>query len=134
MKVEYNLIGHTQVVNKVVVSPDGALCASAGKDGLVIMWDLSTGLESYRVALDESVVDVAFSPASFLLAIATTKEVKIYDLETKQFVATGLVDFPAHSVKALTPACTCVCWSNDGASLFVGYTDNVVRMWDVKSM
>ena len=33
MKVEYNLIGHSQVVNKVVVSPDGVLCASLRTTG-----------------------------------------------------------------------------------------------------
>ena len=41
MKVEYNLIGHTQLVNKIAVSPDGSICASAGKDGKVFIWDLS---------------------------------------------------------------------------------------------
>ena len=69
MKVEYNLIGHSQVVNKVVVSPDGVLCASAGKDGCVIVWDLANGVENFRLTLEDPVTDLVFSPANYWIAV-----------------------------------------------------------------
>ena len=133
MKVEYNLNGHSQVVNKVVVSPDGALCASGSKDGSVIIWDLATGMEQYRVNAEEAVNDIAFSPANYWIAIATTKEVIIYDLDKKEKVCAVAPEFDVGK-KGSVPCCTCLCWSMDGASLFTGYTDNVIRVWDVKSM
>jgi WD40 repeat protein len=42
-KLRTNLIGHTGYVNTVTVSPDGSLCASGGKDGTAMLWDLTEG-------------------------------------------------------------------------------------------
>ena len=134
MKVEYNLIGHSQVVNKVVVSPDGVLCASAGKDGCVIVWDLANGVENFRLTLEDPVTDLVFSPANYWIAVATTNEIVLFDLETKERVASVKPEFPPRSAKALVPYCTSLCWSLDGATLFAGYTDNVIRVWEVKAM
>ncbi|CBK25041.2 uncharacterized protein [Blastocystis hominis] len=134
MKVEYNLIGHSQVVNKVVVSPDGVLCASAGKDGCVIVWDLANGVENFRLTLEDPVTDLVFSPANYWIAVATTNEIVLFDLETKERVASVKPEFPPRSAKALVAYCTSLCWSLDGATLFAGYTDNVIRVWEVKAM
>ena len=133
MSVEYNLVGHTQLVNKVAVSPDGSICASAGKDGKVFIWDLSTGLENFHIDLDDEVTDIAFSPASYILAIATTTGIILYDMDKKEMLATVAPEFPARSKKATTPVCNCLAWSIDGANLFTGYTDNVVRVWEVRA-
>ena len=37
------LKGHTGYLNTVTVSPDGSLCASGGKDGIAMLWDLNEG-------------------------------------------------------------------------------------------
>ena len=133
MKVEYNLIGHTQLVNKLSVSPDGKLCASAGKDGLVIIWDLERGEEKFRIQCDEAVNDVCISPASYTLAIATTKEIILYDMENETKMTSYAPEFIINpKSKALIPRCTCISWSVDGASLFAGYTDFLVRVIDVR--
>jgi len=42
-KIRTNLLGHTGYVNSVTVSPDGSLCASGGKDGTAMLWDLNEG-------------------------------------------------------------------------------------------
>lgn len=39
-KLRTNLVGHQGYVNTVTVSPDGSLCASGGKDGVAMLWDL----------------------------------------------------------------------------------------------
>ena len=133
MKVEYNLIGHTQIVNKVVVSPDGVLCASAGKDGYVIVWDLANGVENFRLNVEDPVMDIAFSPANYWIAVATTRDIVLFDLETREKVAAVAPEFPPRSAKATMPYCTSLCWSLDGATLFTGYTDNVIRVWEVRA-
>jgi hypothetical protein len=35
------LTGHSGYLNTVTVSPDGSLCASGGKDGIAMLWDLN---------------------------------------------------------------------------------------------
>merc|ERR1711861_117308 len=42
-KLRTNLIGHGGYINAVTVSPDGSLCASGGKDGVAMLWDLNEG-------------------------------------------------------------------------------------------
>ncbi|CAI5970351.1 unnamed protein product, partial [Closterium sp. NIES-64] len=54
-KLRQNLLGHTGYVNTVTVSPDVSLCASGGKDGVAMLWDLAEGKRLY--SLDASLVD-----------------------------------------------------------------------------
>ena len=42
-KLKTNHFGHTAFINAVTVSPDGSLCASGGKDGHAMLWDVSEG-------------------------------------------------------------------------------------------
>uniref|UniRef100_A0A674NRB7 Small ribosomal subunit protein RACK1 n=1 Tax=Takifugu rubripes TaxID=31033 RepID=A0A674NRB7_TAKRU len=35
------------------------------------------------------------------------------------------------SSKAEPPQCNCLAWSADGQTLFAGYTDNLIRVWQV---
>merc|ERR1712195_55526 len=42
-KLRTNLVGHSGYINAVTVSPDGSLCASGGKDGVAMLWDLNEG-------------------------------------------------------------------------------------------
>ena len=35
------------------------------------------------------------------------------------------------STKTEPPKCTSLAWSADGQTLFAGYTDNVIRVWQV---
>lgn len=39
-----------EYVNTVVVSPDGSLSASGGKDGVILLWDLDEGKKLYSLA------------------------------------------------------------------------------------
>uniref|UniRef100_A0A9J8C2T1 Small ribosomal subunit protein RACK1 n=1 Tax=Cyprinus carpio carpio TaxID=630221 RepID=A0A9J8C2T1_CYPCA len=50
-KLKTNHIGHTGYLNTVTVSPDGSLCASGGKDGQAMLWDLNEGKHLYTLDL-----------------------------------------------------------------------------------
>ena len=49
-KLRTDHIGHTGYVNTVTVSPDGSLCASGGKDGKAMLWDLNEGTISFAAS------------------------------------------------------------------------------------
>merc|ERR1712147_445394 len=48
-KLKTNHYGHTGYVNTTTISPDGSLCASGGKDGSAMLWDLNEGKHLYTL-------------------------------------------------------------------------------------
>ncbi|VAH63131.1 unnamed protein product [Triticum turgidum subsp. durum] len=50
-KLRCTLDGHGGYVSAVAVSPDGSLCASGGKDGVTLLWDLTEGKRLYSLDL-----------------------------------------------------------------------------------
>uniref|UniRef100_A0A1I7ZAP6 Small ribosomal subunit protein RACK1 n=1 Tax=Steinernema glaseri TaxID=37863 RepID=A0A1I7ZAP6_9BILA len=131
-KLKTNHIGHTGYINNVTVSPDGSLCASGGKDGNAMLWDLNEGKHLYTLPGTEIVNSLAFSPNRYWLCAATGGSVKIWDLENKSLVDELKVD--STSAKGKTaPQCTSLAWSTDGQVLYAGFTDNIIRVWRVFS-
>ncbi len=68
-KLRTNLMGHTGYVNSVTVSPDGSLCASGGKDGIAMLWDLNEG--RHLSSLEAGDIIHALVTLFFLLAKIT---------------------------------------------------------------
>ena len=59
---------HPDGVDTVAFSPDGALLATGGRDGLVKVWDAQTGAELISLSGHERpVLTVAFSPTGGML-------------------------------------------------------------------
>eukprot|EP00127_Corallochytrium_limacisporum_P005980 Clim_evm57s215 gene=Clim_evmTU57s215 len=127
-KLQTNHIGHGGYLNTVTVSPDGSLCASGGKDGQAMLWDLNEGKHLYTLDAGETINALAFSPNRYWLCAAAGPTIRIWDLENK-----GLVD----ELKLESASnqnnfeCLCLAWSADGQTLFSGYTDNIIRIWQV---
>jgi len=132
-KLRTNLIGHTGYVNTVTVSPDGSLCASGGKDGTAMLWDLTEGRHLSSLEAGDVINSLVFSPVRYWLCAATSSSIKVWDLESKVCVAELKPDLPAVGKKAVPIHCTSLAWSADGQTLFAGYTDNVVRVWSVSA-
>jgi WD40 repeat protein len=74
------LAGHKDAVNSVAFSPDGHLLVSAGRDHDVIVWDVATGTETYRLeeAQSASVEDARFSPDGRWLVTAGPKSARLW--------------------------------------------------------
>jgi len=131
-KLRTNLIGHTGYVNTVTVSPDGSLCASGGKDGTAMLWDLNEGRHLSSLDAGDIIHALVFSPIRYWLCAATASAIKIWDLESKVCVD-ELKPEIKQSKKAVPIQCISLAWSADGTTLFAGYTDNVIRVWQVQS-
>jgi len=130
-KLKTNLVGHTGYINTVTVSPDGSLCASGGKDGTARLWDLTEGKHLYSLDAGDIIHALTFSPTRYWLCAATEQSIKIWDLESKSLVADLNKSYPDFQPKSANPACTALAWSADGTTLFAGYTDNMIRVWEV---
>jgi len=132
-KLRTNLHGHTGYINSVTVSPDGSLCASGGKDGTVRLWDLNEGKHLYSLEAGDVINCLTFSPTRYWLCAATQKGLFIWDLENKNLVSTlNSTTVPEFGSKTKEePAPISLAWSTDGNTLFAGYTDNVIRVFEV---
>jgi guanine nucleotide-binding protein subunit beta-2-like 1 protein len=133
-KIKQTLSGHSGYLNTVTVSPDGSLCASGGKDGVAMLWDLNEGKHLYSLDANATINSLCFSPNRYWLCAATDSGIKIWDLETKNVVdelRPEPVEGATGRKKAATPGVLSLAWSADGNTLFAGYTDNLIRVWEV---
>jgi guanine nucleotide-binding protein subunit beta-2-like 1 protein len=133
-KLRFNLVGHVGYVNTVTVSPDGSLCASGGKDGHAMLWDLNEGRLLSSLDAGDTINALCFSPHRFWLCAATGSTIRIWDLESKECIDELTPQFEQElSRKAVPIQCISLQWSADGTTLFSGYTDNIIRVWGLSS-
>ncbi|ETS62557.1 hypothetical protein PaG_03192 [Moesziomyces aphidis] len=130
-KLKTNHYGHTGYINTVTVSPDGSLCASGGKDGITMLWELSDGKHLYSLEAGDTVNALVFSPNRYWLCAATASCIKIFDLESKSIVDELKPEFTGVGKNSADPECLSLAWSADGQTLFAGYSDNIVRVFTV---
>jgi len=64
------LVGHTEMVNALAISPDRQTLASGGADDSVRLWDLATGSEFYRHRSNGWARAISYSPRGDTLAVA----------------------------------------------------------------
>jgi len=130
-RLKTNHIGHSGYLNTVTMSPDGSLCASGGKDAKAMLWDLNDGKHLYTLDHADTINALCFSPNRYWLCAATGPVIKIWDLESKNMVEELKPEVPGNSSKAGPPQCLSMAWSADGQTLFAGYSDNQIRVWQV---
>ena len=123
--LQHNLVGHSGYINAVTVSPDGSLCASGGKDGTAMLWDLTEGKRLYMLEAGDIIHALCFSPMRYWLVAATQKCIKVWDLESKSVVDELTPESLQQEYKknAQEPYCTSLAWSADGSTLYAGYTN-----------
>ena len=117
------LDGHTDWVNSVVLSPDGATLASSseGERGTILLWDVASG--QLKATLDGGVGSMVFSSDGTVLASGSWDGgVRLWDAASGQPKAT--LEGQGVLSKAFSP---------DGATLASGSIDGEVQLWDVAS-
>jgi len=133
-KLKTNHHGHKRYLNTVTVSPDGSLCASGGKDGHALLWDLNEGKHLYdliRPKDNPMINTLCFSPNRYWLCVAAGPSICVWDLENKKLVDELKPEVITTTAKGTQHECISLAWSPDGQTLFAGYTDNTIRVWQV---
>ena len=77
-KLRTDHIGHGGYLNVVTVSPDGSLCASGGRDGKAMLWDLNEGKHLHTLETGDEIHALTFSPNRYWLVAATGSAIKIW--------------------------------------------------------
>ena len=130
-KLKNNHHGHNGYLNTVTVSPDGSLCTSGGKDSKALLWDLNDGKNLYTLEHNDIINALCFSPNRYWLCVAYGPSIKIWDLACKKTVEELRPEVVSTSSKSDQPQCLSLAWSTDGQTLFAGYSDNIIRVWQV---
>jgi guanine nucleotide-binding protein subunit beta-2-like 1 protein len=133
-KLKLNHYGHNGYLNTVTVSPDGSLCTSGGKDCKALLWDLNDGKHLHTLDHNDIINALCFSPNRYWLCVAYGSSIKIWDLACKKMVEElrpGVSASSNDNSKADPPQCLSLAWSTDGQTLFAGYSDNKIRVWQV---
>ncbi|HEY9528329.1 MAG TPA: TIR domain-containing protein, partial [Anaerolineales bacterium] len=121
------MVGHSDAVNSVAVSPDGKTIASGGSDNAILLWDATTHRpigEPLTGHLD-SVNSIAFSPDGGTLASGSDDNtIILWDVQTHQQLGTP---FSGHAAPVNS-----VAFSPDGTILASGSADKTIILWDIE--
>lgn len=122
------LEGHTDIVGRSSISPDGRFVVSASSDRTIRLWDLSSGKEIRQfLGHEKHVTDVKYSPdGTQILSSSMDHTTRLWD------VATGGEIRKFRSAGAPKPV-NGVAFSPDGTKALTGDDNNLMRLWDVST-
>lgn len=135
-KIKYSFKAHEGAINSLTVAPNGSKVATGGRDCLVKVWKYTDMTEAdFQWNAGAPVNAVAFNPQLQWVAAGTENSIRVWDMEEEDQKKFACELKPEHygntksKVKGKVPACTSLCWSPDGHTLFSGHADGNIRAW-----
>ncbi|EDS45804.1 receptor for activated protein kinase C [Culex quinquefasciatus] len=117
-KLKIDHLGHNGYLNSVL--PDGFLCTSGTP-----LWDLNDDIYLHSLEHNDVINALCFSPNRYWLCFTYGPSIKIWDLACKTMVE------ELKPSNAFLPQCLSLSRSTDGQTLYAGYSDNIICVWQV---
>jgi outer membrane protein assembly factor BamB len=117
--------GHTQYVQRAVITKDSKRIFSVSADTTLRMWDVATGKE-LRLFQGHTggVLGIALSPdGKTVLTGSYDNTIRLWEADSGKLL---------HNIPAVHGGVWCVKFAPDGKSFFSSGSDQVVRQWDTK--
>ena len=120
------LIGHSNEVYSVAISPDGQILVSGSVDKKIKLWSMPDGKPLKTLpAHQDKVMSVAISPDGRIIASGSKDgSIKLWNLKTGQLLRA----LSGHSEYVLS-----VAFSPDGQTIATSSADKTVKLWDVRT-
>lgn len=126
-QVVFECIGHKNSVTCVGFSHDGMYAASADLDGLIKVWKCSTKQEVWSYECGSDIIWLQWHPVAHVLLAGTQGgEVWMWQVPSQDWSKMKM--FQSHGHPSL-----CGKVLPNGKYACVGYSDGVVKLWDLKT-
>lgn len=118
----YTLIGHTDSVNSITISPDGKLVISASYDKTIRIWDIETGIKKRTLKGHSGGVNgvVVTSNGQQLVSVSSDRTLKVWDIKSGEI----LKNIDSHGINVSVAAITL-----DGKQAIAAAGNNL-KVWD----
>ncbi|XP_060071465.1 transducin beta-like protein 3 [Ylistrum balloti] len=122
---------HTSPVSVMAFDKSSTLLASGSADSTIKMWDIEKQYCTHNLKGHQGVVRyvVEFLPCTgkncTLVFLSDDYIVRVWDLRSSQCIA---------AVEAHVSVVTCLCFSEDGSTLYSAGRDSTVAVWDVDQL
>ncbi len=118
------LVGHTDAIYAMAISPDGSRLATGGYDQRILMWNLGTGtMERALAGHNGAIFGLAFRPDGKILASASAdRTIKLWNPVSGERLDTLSQPLKEQYAVAFRP---------DGRRLYAGGVDNRIRIYEI---
>ncbi len=117
------LYGHTDSVEKVLLSPDGRKIISSSNDKTIRGWSLTTGELLYTIRGHKSIINLLYITSNNRFIISSSIEdyaLKIWDIEDGNLVSI---------IRGHTGPITALAVSPDSKWIITGSADKTIKIW-----
>jgi WD40 repeat protein/serine/threonine protein kinase len=119
---EIRMLKHEDMVRSMAFSPNGRRLVSGSWDKALRLWDVASGKEIATVQESGPVRGVAFNADGTRIAAATSKTLKVWNLE-KEMLLTSLKANPGEHAD--------IAFSSNGLRLASTCADGTVKVWEL---
>ncbi len=116
--------GHSNFIESVAFTPDGATVLTGGLEGTARLWDAQTGTEIHRFEGGKIVQSITFAPdGATVLTGGNDGTARLWDVQTgaeiRRFEGGGIVQS--------------IAFAPDGATVFTGGLGGTARLWNTQT-